>query len=88
MDRRVNVDPSLPYRMVWRDRVQGIQEKPVGWDTQSRKASHRKCNSEKRMWIRIQENFRLTKSSEGKLVEAGVTDTLGQTRVNMRLGIH
>ena len=45
----------------------------------SRRASHRKCDSEKRMWIRIQENFRLTKSWEEKLVEAGVTDTLGQT---------
>ena len=34
MDRRVNVNPSLPYCMVQRDCVEGIQEKPVGWDTQ------------------------------------------------------
>lgn len=34
MDRRVNVNPSLPYCMVHRDHVEEIQEKPMGWDTQ------------------------------------------------------
>ena len=43
------------------------------------RASLKKYNCKRRMWIRIQENFRLTKSWEEKLVEAGVTDTLGQT---------
>lgn len=62
VDRRVNINSSLPYCMVPVACAEGIQ-KPVWWDT-SRRARQRKQNWGKRMWTGIQEIFRLTKSWE------------------------
>lgn len=77
MDRRVNVNPSPPYCMVQRDCVEEFRRSL--WGGTLKEGFSQEVQLRKKMWIRIQENFRMTKSLEENLVEAGVTDTLGQT---------